>query len=184
MESFLSGMPATSVQALKPGLIEAGILPNEAIGITENLADARGVFLTPNTTVIYQWAFADIEHGPMVIEVPPGVLGIIDDAYFRFVTDMGQFGPDQGKGGKFLLCRGYTGSLPKEGYFSSSRGPTPTSSSFARSRSPGTSPAPSKREGQDPDLSAFGGSQSARAEVREHLGHAVQYRSRQRFQFL
>ena len=25
----------------------------------------------------------------MVIEVPPGVLGMIDDAYFRFVTDMG-----------------------------------------------------------------------------------------------
>ena len=31
---------------------------------------------------------------------------------------MGQFGPDQGKGGKFLLVRSdYTGALPKQGYY-------------------------------------------------------------------
>jgi hypothetical protein len=46
------------------------------------------------------------------------VLGLINDAYFRFLGDMGQFGPDQGKGGKYLLVpEGYTGTLPKEGYY-------------------------------------------------------------------
>jgi hypothetical protein len=51
-------------------------------------------------------------------DVPAGVLGLINDAYFRFVCDMGQFGPDQGKGGKFLsLPKGYTGAVPKEGYY-------------------------------------------------------------------
>jgi hypothetical protein len=50
--------------------------------------------------------------------VPPAVLGIIDDAYFRFVTDMGQFGPDQAKGGKFLLVRDdYKGPLPTTDYY-------------------------------------------------------------------
>ncbi len=118
VEAFMAGIPATSVQALKNGFIEAGFPPNEGIGITESLADARSVFLTPNATVVYEWACADVERGPMVIEVPPGVLGLIDDAYFRFVSDMGQFGPDQGKGGKFLIVRSdYTGELPKEGYY-------------------------------------------------------------------
>ena len=118
VEAFLAGIPATSVQALKNGFIEAGFAPNQAIGITESLADARALYLTPNATVVYQWACADVEKGPMVIEVPPAVLGIIDDAYFRFLTDMGQFGPDQAKGGKFLLVRDdYKGPLPKTGYY-------------------------------------------------------------------
>ena len=46
------------------------------------------------------------------------MLGILDDAHFRFVTDLGLTGPDQGKGGKYLVVPpGYTGTLPKEGYF-------------------------------------------------------------------
>jgi hypothetical protein len=119
VEAFLIGIPATSVQALKNGFIEAGFPPNQGTGITESLADARTLYLTPNATVIYQWACADVSNGPMVIEVPPAVLGIINDAYFRFITDMGQYGPDQAKGGKFLLVpEGYTGGLPKEGYYS------------------------------------------------------------------
>jgi hypothetical protein len=50
--------------------------------------------------------------------VPPGTLGMIDDAYFRYVTDLGLPGPDQGKGGKYLVVPpGYQGAVPKEGYF-------------------------------------------------------------------
>jgi hypothetical protein len=117
VEAFMAGIPATSVQALKNGFVEAGFPPNEAIGITEQLSDARTVYLTPNATVVYQWFCMDVEKEPMVVEVPPAVLGIIDDAYFRFVTDMGQFGPDLAKGGKFLLVRDdYKGPIPT-GYY-------------------------------------------------------------------
>ena len=118
VEAFMAGIPATSVQALKRGLMEAGIPPDGAIGITESRSDARSLFLTANATVIYQWACAEVEREPIVIEVAPAVLGLINDAYFRFLGDMGQFGPDQGKGGKYLLVpEGYTGTLPKEGYY-------------------------------------------------------------------
>src|SRR5688572_21038142 len=48
VEAFLAGIPATSVQALKSGFIEAGFPPNGAIGITESLSDARTLYLTPN----------------------------------------------------------------------------------------------------------------------------------------
>jgi hypothetical protein len=54
----------------------------------------------------------------MVIEAPPGVLGPVDDAYFRWVTDVGLTGPDKGKGGKYLFVPpGYAGQLQSEGYF-------------------------------------------------------------------
>jgi hypothetical protein len=42
----------------------------------------------------------------------------VNDAYFRFVIDMGAPGPDRGKGGKYLILPpGYEGEVP-EGYFS------------------------------------------------------------------
>ena len=95
---------------------EAGFKPNQGIGITESLADARSLFLTPNTTVVYVWFCVDLKDGPMVVEVPPGVLGMIDDAYFRYVTDLGLVGPDQGKGGKYLFVPpGYTGDAAERG---------------------------------------------------------------------
>ncbi len=113
VEAFMAGIPATSVEALKRGFTEAGFPPNGGIGITESRADARSVFLTANATVIYQWACIDVEAGPMVIEVAPAVLGLVNDAYFRFLGDMGQFGPDQGKGGKFVVVpESYKAAVP------------------------------------------------------------------------
>jgi hypothetical protein len=45
------------------------------------------------------------------------VLGVIDDAWERYVTDVGHVGPDEGRGGKYLLLPpGYTGDVPA-GYF-------------------------------------------------------------------
>ena len=90
----------------------------QSVGIFENLMDARSLFLTANTTTVYLSRCYDLEQGPMVVEVPPGVLGPMDDAYFRFINDFGVTGPDQGKGGKYLFVPpGYKGELPKEGYF-------------------------------------------------------------------
>ena len=118
VEAFLAGIPATSVYALCEGFKEAGFPSNEGIGVTESLADARALFLTPNSTVVYVWFCADAVKEPIVVHVPPGALGMIDDAYFRYVTDLGIPGPDRGKGGKYLLVPpGYQGAVPKEGYF-------------------------------------------------------------------
>ena len=114
----MAGMPAASVHALREGFSRAGFGPNEGIGITEELADARSLVLTPNSTVVYVWLCVDLANGPMVVQVPPNVLGMVDDAYFRYVTDLDLTGPDQGKGGKHLLVPpGHTGTLPSDGYF-------------------------------------------------------------------
>jgi hypothetical protein len=53
----------------------------------------------------------------LVIEAPPEVLGFINDLWGRYVVDMGRAGPDQGKGGKYLLLPpGHADAVP-EGYF-------------------------------------------------------------------
>ncbi len=79
--------------------------------------DSQSLFLTGNTESIYTVTWLDLKDGPLVVESPPNVLGIVDDFWFRYVADLGNAGPDQGQGGKFLfLPPGYEGDAP-EGYF-------------------------------------------------------------------
>ena len=116
VEAFLSGMPAASIYAMLEGLKQAGLKPGD-LGITESLLDARGLLLTAQTTTPYSLAEIDLKDGPVVVEVPPAVLGTVDDAYFRFVMDVGLTGPDRGEGGKYLFVGpDYKGDIP-EGYF-------------------------------------------------------------------
>ena len=141
VEAFMLGMPAASIQAMRRGYVEGGFPPNQGFGISESLADARSLFLTPNTVVVYCWGNIDVKDGPMVLQVPPGVLGILNDAHWRWVTDLGLTGPDQGKGGKYLVVPpGYTGTLPSEGYFVRRPAPTATTSSCVPSSRAATWP--------------------------------------------
>ena len=116
VEAFLSGMPATSVYAALEGMKAAGMKPGD-LGMMEQLLDARSLFLTPNTTTVYSMMEIDVKEGPIVVVLPPGVLGPVNDAFFRYVADFGLVGPDQGKGGKYLFVHNsYKGEIP-EGYF-------------------------------------------------------------------
>lgn len=116
VEAFLNGIPAASIYGALEGFKEVGMKPGE-LGIFEELMDARSLYLTANSTTVYCMTELDVKNGPMVVEVPPGVLGPVDDAYFRFITDIGVTGPDQGKGGKYLFVhRDYKGPIP-DGYF-------------------------------------------------------------------
>ena len=60
----------------------------------------------------------DLERdGPTVLEAPAGMLGAFNDAWFRYVQDVGPAGPDRGQGGKFLIVpQNYKGEIP-DGYF-------------------------------------------------------------------
>ena len=102
VEAFLNGMPAASIYAFLEGLKQAGLEPGD-LGITEGLLDARGLLLTAQSTTPYALAEIDLKDGPVVVEIPGPVLGTLDDAFFRFVSDVGLTGPDQGKGGKYLF---------------------------------------------------------------------------------
>jgi hypothetical protein len=115
-QAFLDGMPAASIYGLLEGFMEAGVNPGD-LGIFEELMDARSLYLTPNSTTVYSMAEVDVKEGPVVVEIPPGVLGPVDDAYFRWIIDVGLTGPDKGKGGKYLFVhRDYKGAIP-DGFF-------------------------------------------------------------------
>jgi len=116
VEAFLNGMPAASLYAMLEGFKSAGLQPGD-LGITEELMDARSLFLTPNTTTVYCFTEIDLKGGPVVVEVPPGMLGPVNDAYFLWVTDIGFTGPDRGQGGKYLFVHSsYLDPIP-DGYF-------------------------------------------------------------------
>lgn len=115
-EAFLATLPVASMAAMESGLRSLGE-PNKVAIQFRELMDSKSLWLTPNTVSVYQGIWCELGDEPMVIETPPKVLGIIDDAWFHYVTDFGNAGPDKGQGGKFLLVPpGYEGELP-EGYF-------------------------------------------------------------------
>lgn len=117
IEAFLNGIPGASMAAIRRGLREVGAVDN-TIGVFETLMDSKSLFLTANTETIYFWNWMDLKNGPVVVETPPNILGVVDDFWFRYVTDMGNAGPDKGKGGKYLFVPpGYQGPLPSQGYY-------------------------------------------------------------------
>lgn len=61
--------------------------------------------LTANPSSAYALAFTDLaETGPLVVEIPAGPLaGGIGDFWQRTLAEIGEGGPDQGMGGKYLL---------------------------------------------------------------------------------
>ena len=114
--AFLDGMKIASLRGMFQGYEDAGAKPNEIV-ITETLMDARSIWLTPNTTTIYIASNVDISDGPMVIEIPEGILGLLDDAAFDYVANIGVLGPDKGKGGKYLLIHNDDETIVPDGYF-------------------------------------------------------------------
>ncbi len=115
--AFTDTMRGVSIRALRRGMEDMGVKQNEVMVFSE-LMDASSLFLTPNADTIYVMGWVDLSDGPVVIEAPPDFLGIVQDAWFHWVTDMGAPGPDRGLGGKYLIVPpGYTGELPDGGYF-------------------------------------------------------------------
>ena len=102
VDVFLNTLSATSTLANIDGLKSVGC-DNYCAVIHENRVDAKTLLLTPNTQTATLWAFMDLKDGPLVVETPPGVLGLFDDAWMRYVVDIGFIGPDKGKGGKYLF---------------------------------------------------------------------------------
>lgn len=115
---FVNSIPMISTYMLRKGQAEIGADASNKIAIFDNLMDSKSLLLTGNTSTMYAMGFLDLaKDGPTVIDLPPGMLGVLDDMAFRYMTDLGVAGPDKGKGGKFLvLPPAYDGDVP-DGYF-------------------------------------------------------------------
>ena len=115
---FLDNVGAVSMYSVRTGLADAGSKGANKIALFSQLLDSQTLVVTANTSTLYAYTYTDLaQDGPTVIEIPPGMLGFLNDAWQRFVGNMGVTGPDKGKGGKYLvLPPGYTGKVP-QGYF-------------------------------------------------------------------
>jgi hypothetical protein len=119
VEVFLNFIPATSLEGMHQGMVGLGVDRCNKVVIMDHLMDSTPLFLTGNTDTVYASGILDLEKdGPTVVEVPAGSgPGTVNDAYFRFVIDMGSPGPDRGQGGKYLILPPhYDGDVP-DGYF-------------------------------------------------------------------
>jgi hypothetical protein len=115
---YLDNLGAVAIRAFLSSLAAQGADAPNKIAIFEQLMDSQSMVLTANTSTLYAFSRTDLaKDGPTVIEVPPGMLGFLDDDWQRFVGDIGVTGPDRGKGGKYLVVPpGYDGQAPEE-YF-------------------------------------------------------------------
>ncbi len=178
VQAFLAALPAAALHAMRTGIRSLGP-DNQTVLVTEALMDSHTLWGVPNTETIYTLVWLDTKDGPLVIEVPPRVLGLINDVWSRCVGDMGNAGPDRGQGGKYLLLPpGYTGDVP-DGYFVL-RSPTHGNFGGVRGLLADGDPRPvvaSIKQHFRVYPLARGG--PARHDIREHVGAGVQHDPRQ-----
>ena len=116
LQAYMLAIPIVNQAGMRDSLRQFGP-DNQTNVIWEGLVDAKTVELTANDNTIYSFIWLDARKGPLVVEIPPKVLGLIDDFWYRRVADVGITGADKGEGGKYLILPpDYAGEVP-EGYF-------------------------------------------------------------------
>ncbi len=130
VQAYLWALPALNMYGMKEGSEKVFGKGYNVLPIFKERLNAKTLITTPNSDVIYALGYLDLkENGPMVIEVPPGLQGILDDFWQRpirsegeiegreWAGDVGLPGPDHGKGGRYLILPpDYKGAVPS-GYF-------------------------------------------------------------------
>jgi len=112
LQAYLMAIPIVNQAGMRDSIGQFGPV-NQTNVIWENLVDPRTVELTANDNTIYNFIWIDTKKGPLVVEIPPGVLGGVNDFWYRWVADVGITGEDRGKGGKYLvLPPEFKGEIP------------------------------------------------------------------------
>jgi hypothetical protein len=126
VQSYLWALPVLNMYGMKEGSEAEFGKGYNVLPIWKKRLSAKTLVTTPNSDVIYAMGYLDLhQDGPLVIEAPPGLQGILDDFFQRPICsvaeingkrwcgDVGLPGPDQGKGGKYLvLPPDYKGDVP------------------------------------------------------------------------
>jgi hypothetical protein len=125
-QTYLWALPLVNTLGMQVGSEKTFGAGYNVLPIWKKRLDAKTLVTTPNSDVIYAMSYVDLgKDGPLVMEAPPMLQGILLDFWQRpipvdggeFFGDVGLAGPDGGKGGRFLLLPpGYNGPVP-EGYF-------------------------------------------------------------------
>ena len=128
-QTYLWAMPLINTLGMKVGSEKVFGAGYNILPVWKKRLDAKTLVTTPNSDVIYAMGYLDLgKDGPMVLEAPPGLQGILLDFWQRpipgptiggnaFFGDVGFAGPDGGKGGKFLILPPGYGKPVPDGYF-------------------------------------------------------------------
>ena len=119
-QTYLWALPLINTLGMQVGSEKTFGAGYNVLPIWKKRLDAKTLVTTPNSDVLYAMSYVDLgKDGPLVMEAPPNLQGILMDYWQRpipvdggkFFGDVGLFGPDAGKGGKFLLLPpGYKGA--------------------------------------------------------------------------
>jgi hypothetical protein len=110
VQTYLWALPSLNMYGMKEGSEKVFGKGYNVLPIFKKRLNAKTLITTPNSDVIYALGYLDLkEDGPLVIEVPPGLQGMIDDFRQRPIPsvdeiegrrwsgDVGLPGPDRGK---------------------------------------------------------------------------------------
>ena len=143
VQVYLWALPAMNVVAMRDGSEAVFGAGYNVMPVWRKRLDPKTLVTTPNSDVVYAMAFLDLKaDGPMVVEVAPGLQGILDDFWQRpllgpltdsvlgvetpdgrrWCGDVGLVGPDEGRGGRYVvLPPNFDGEEPTHGYVYRSR---------------------------------------------------------------
>ena len=119
VQAYLWAMPFVSYAAAVEASLDKGA-NNHTVVIQPNSAEQQQLILTGNQDTVYLSGVLDLRDGPVVVELPAGLLGTMNNLWQEPLTDLGgPFSQEQNRGGRFLvLPPGYDGVLPKMHYHS------------------------------------------------------------------
>ena len=103
VQSYLWALPALNMYGMKEGSEKVFGNGYNVLPIFKHRLNAKTLITTPNSDVIYALGYLDLkEDGPMVIEVPPGLQGILDDFWQRPICSVGEI--DGRSGAAMSVC--------------------------------------------------------------------------------
>jgi len=90
VQVFLWALPAVSMYGMKEGSEKVFGKGYNVLPIWKQHLNAKTLLTTPNSDVIYALSYLDLkEDGPLVMEVPPKLQGLLDDFWQRPLCDVG-----------------------------------------------------------------------------------------------
>ena len=114
VQAYLWALPMASYGAMADEHIRLGC-GSSAVLVLDKSGEQQQLVLTANQDTVYMSGALDLRNGPMVMELPPGLLGTMNNIWQQPLCDLGgPFSPEQNRGGRFLILPpGYDGPMPE-----------------------------------------------------------------------
>lgn len=115
VQVYLWALPMASYGAMADAHKKMGANDHTVL-VADKSAEQQQLVLTANQDTIYMSGVLDLRKGPIVMVLPTGLLGTLNNIWQQPLVDLGgPFSPEQNRGGRFLILPpGYDGELPQQ----------------------------------------------------------------------